>query len=117
MPPSYKSRTFEIFYFCKLKVTHDSAFSDPVLSEPVVLRFEQTVDKELFVNQVEDGFDAIEFTEQVRFVPKKSLTMEQFIQRDQAPQMMPAMHSQFEKPGKGTDADLMFGKVGKLDSN
>lgn len=82
MPPSYKSRSFEIFYFAKIKVVHDSMFTDPCYSEPVMLRFEQSNDRQVFLKEADDEFDQIDFDQPAQFIPKKSLTMQQMILRD-----------------------------------
>ena len=122
MPPSYKSRSFEIFYFFKIKVTHDSAFTDPSYSEPIPLRFEQSTDRQVMCQLADNDFDTIDFTDKIvarPFVPKKSLTMQQFIQRDQGSddQIMQAKPAtDMGKQGKMHDPDLIIGNPSKCNS-
>lgn len=61
MPPSYKSRSFEIFYFAKIKVAHDTVFGEAAYSEPIMLRMEQCVEQRIHVKRISDDFDDIDF--------------------------------------------------------
>jgi hypothetical protein len=61
MPPSYKSRSFEIFYFAKVRVAHDGMFGEPAYCEPLMIRLDQCVEQRIHVKKIEDDFDTIEY--------------------------------------------------------
>ena len=61
MPPSYKSRSFEISYFAKIRIRHDNINDEPGFSAEIPIRFEQCIQPRITLEHIEDDFDLIDF--------------------------------------------------------